>query len=136
MGSSRGTVGAGRDWAQAGRRAPAFPLRPAPLESEALREEIELPLRGAVTPAASPSRGWGRRLKASSGGGGPQTRQPPSPGARSAHPTVYNVRVAIAWQLLGAAETLSRAAHKLCLEVPDLDDLKAEAFELGRRVSR
>lgn len=47
----------------------------------------------------------------------------------------YNVKAAMAWHLLDAAEALSRAAHKLCSEVPDVDDLKAEAFELGRRVS-
>lgn len=136
MVSSRTAVGGGRDWAQAARHGPPFLLRPVPLEGEAMREGIGLLPRGAVTPEASPSRGWGWGLKASFGGGGPQTGHSPSLGARSAHLTVYNVRVAIAWQLLGVAETLSRAAHKLCREVPDLDDLKAEAFELGRRVSR
>lgn len=49
--------------------------------------------------------------------------------------TILNIRGAIAWWLLELAEALSRAAHELCGEVPDIDGIRADAFDWGRRVS-
>lgn len=46
-----------------------------------------------------------------------------------------NLRAAIAWRLLDLARSLSRVAHELCDEVPDVDGLRADAFDWGRRVS-
>lgn len=49
--------------------------------------------------------------------------------------TPYTVKATIAWHMLDLAEALSRLAHRICPEVPDVDALKADAFELGRCVS-
>lgn len=48
---------------------------------------------------------------------------------------LLNLRAVIAWRLLELAEALSRAAHELCNDVPDVDGLRADAFDWGRRVS-
>lgn len=48
---------------------------------------------------------------------------------------LLNIRAAIAWWLRELAEARYRAAHELCGEVPDVDGIRADAFDWGRRVS-
>lgn len=46
-----------------------------------------------------------------------------------------NLKGAIAWWLLDLAEAVARRAHELCTEVPDVDGIRADAFDWGRRIS-